>query len=142
MTSHNIPSIKRMTAELRLDLPTAELARRVMEAANTSDLESLLGVEFYGHLIESEHADRFIGARHWYRACHGRPNRELVQMYMLNDLLDGHGVEGQSAGTNAKSPSFEYVNMGDTYTATILYVYGRGFRISDWGTLIERGNYE
>lgn len=140
---HNIPSIKRMIAELRLDLPTAKLARQVMEVHGISELETMLGLEFYGPSADPiPHSGKFTGTRHWYRACHGRPGLMLVKMYMLNDLLEGHGVEGQSAGTNAKSPQFKYVNMGDTYDMTIMYIYGRGFKVSDWGTIVERGNYQ
>lgn len=135
---HNIPSVKRMVTELRLDLPTAKLARKVMEARDISELETLME-DTTRNTLPVEYV--FQGSRSWYRVCHSRPGSTLVKMYMLNDLLDGHGVEGAPAGTNAKSPQFEYVNMGDTYDATILYIYGRGFKVMDWGTLVERGNY-
>lgn len=138
MPIYNIPSIKRMVYYLRLDLPTAKLARKVMEARDISELETMFGV----CNPDSEHADKFPCTRIWYRACYGRPGITLVKMYMLNDLLEGHGVKCQSAGTNAKSPQFEYVNMGDTYDMTIMYIYGRGFKVSDWGTIVERGNYQ
>lgn len=136
---YNIPSIKRMIAELRLDLPIAKLARRVMEARCVSELETLMGV--YSVTVNEDIYRTFTHARAWYCSCYNQPGYVLVKMYMLNDLLNGYGVEFQSAGTNAKSPQFEYVNMGDTYTATILYINGRGFKVTNCGTVIEKGNY-
>lgn len=31
--------------------------------------------------------------------------------------------------------------LGDTYDETLMYVHFRGFRVGDWGTIVERGNY-
>ena len=56
-------------------------------------------------------------------------------------IMDGNQVEDQPAGSNQKSPAFLYVNMGDTYDTTVLWVNGN-FVISNAGYFYERGNYQ
>jgi hypothetical protein len=62
-------------------------------------------------------------------------------METIDGLVGGHGVEYIPAGSGNRSPSIRYVNLGDTYETTILYVRGR-FRVGCWGDIVERGNYE
>lgn len=66
------------------------------------------------------------------------PNRCLNK---IDIIMNGHGVERIEKGKNSKSPSIRYVNMGDTYDTTIMYVNGC-YRVGDWGSIVERGNYE
>ena len=51
------------------------------------------------------------------------------------------GVERIAKGHNQRSPAIEYLNAGDTYATTLLYVRGR-FRVGCWGDIVERGNYD
>jgi hypothetical protein len=62
-------------------------------------------------------------------------------MTAISEIIGGFGVEHIPAGRNSKSPSITYVNMGDTYRTTLLWVNGK-FRIGDWGSIVERGNYD
>lgn len=55
--------------------------------------------------------------------------------------LNMFGVEYINKGKNRKSPSITYLNTGDSYGLTILYVKGR-FRVGDWGSIVEIGNYD
>ena len=55
--------------------------------------------------------------------------------------LGTFGVEYIPEGHNMRSPAIEYLNAGDTYTDTLLYVNGR-FRVGCWGDIVERGNYD
>lgn len=50
------------------------------------------------------------------------------------------GVEFVNSGTNQRSPEFYYLNTGDPYETTLLYINGR-FRVGCWGDIVERGNY-
>lgn len=50
------------------------------------------------------------------------------------------GVEYVPEGNNSRSPAIDYLNSGDTYELTLLYVNGR-FRVGCWGDIVERGNY-
>lgn len=51
------------------------------------------------------------------------------------------GVEHIERGHNQRSPAIDYLNAGDTYSMTLLYVNGR-FRVGCWGDIVERGNYD
>ena len=55
--------------------------------------------------------------------------------------LGTYGVESIDCGHNRNSPSIEYLNSGDTYETTVLYVRGQ-FRVGAWGDIVERGNYD
>lgn len=69
--------------------------------------------------------------------------RSFEVLNLADELLDGHGVEQlQSENERAEAT---YVNMGDTYAATLLYDHAKvSFRVIDWGTYVEteerRGN--
>lgn len=56
-------------------------------------------------------------------------------------IRKGCGVEHIPRGNNAKSPAIDYVNCGDTYTTTLMYVHGRGYVVGCWGDIVERGDY-
>jgi len=58
----------------------------------------------------------------------------------ISDIIDGFGMESIQEGNNSRSPAIYYVNMGDTYDTTILWVNGN-FRVGSWGDIVERGNY-
>jgi hypothetical protein len=63
-----------------------------------------------------------------------------------------YGAESIPPGDGPRSPSIEYVNRGDTYDPTILYLdgishggraTGRGrWAVGTWGDIVERGRYE
>jgi len=63
-----------------------------------------------------------------------------VTLGKISDVIGGCGMESIPAGHNTKSPAIHYVNMGDTYDTTVLWVNGK-FRIGCWGDIVERGNY-
>lgn len=73
--------------------------------------------------------------------CEIRRLNRCQIMLSVSDIIGGFGVEHIPAGRGSKSPSITYVNMGDTYDTTLLYVNGK-FRIGDWGSIVERGNYD
>src|SRR5262245_61336987 len=50
------------------------------------------------------------------------------------EWIDGHGVE---CLTLADGSELLYVNVGDTYRATLCYVPGRGVFVSSWGDVYE-----
>lgn len=54
----------------------------------------------------------------------------------------GNGVEHIEKGHNAKSPAIDYVNCGDPYTTTLMFVAGRGYVVGCWGDIVERGLYD
>ena len=60
-------------------------------------------------------------------------------MTALDEIIEGYGVE--AVWDKSGSVAFEYVNMGDTYTTTIVRWYDSGhIEVTDWGTIVERDN--
>lgn len=57
----------------------------------------------------------------WLKMCWNWPDTVEVQLSMLNELLGGFGVESVQNPNNPAAALVSYVNMGDTYAATILY---------------------
>ena len=51
------------------------------------------------------------------------------------------GVEYIREGKNSRPPAIDYLNAGDSYEMTVLYVKGQ-FRAGSWGDYVERGDYE
>lgn len=60
-----------------------------------------------------------------------RPDHALDR---CSEWIDGFGCE---ALTLADDSELLYVNVGDTYRATLCYVTGRGFFVSSWGDVYE-----
>lgn len=77
-----------------------------------------------------------------YRHCHESfaLRDALLQTEKKFPDLGTFGVEYTPAGSNRRSPAITYLNAGDTYESTILYIRGR-FRVGTWGDVVERGNY-
>ena len=73
--------------------------------------------------------------------CFNHPGLGLLRLYALNAEAGCCGVEYVAAGSNARSPAFEYLNTGDMYTPTIVRFHGGRYVVADVGTIIEHGNY-
>lgn len=59
-------------------------------------------------------------------------------MVALNEILDGYGVEVISEDTSNLEVHAEYINLGDTYTTTLLYDYTRQkWFVTSWGDWVE-----
>jgi hypothetical protein len=60
---------------------------------------------------------------------------------LLNETIGGYGVE-VVGDCNCYPPAIkaEYINTGDTYSATILRVNATGtYRLTTWGDFVEHG---
>lgn len=74
----------------------------------------------------------------WVNRCYNRPSVPEMRLYAFNEILEGHGVEGGCV-LNGDAADYSYVNMGDTYTCTILHDCDRGtFRLMSWGDFVEQ----
>lgn len=72
--------------------------------------------------------------------CYHRPDDTDLILTVVNELIGGTGVEGTPYKTDAmySRDYISYVNMGDTYRATILKNPATNqFEISDWGLVYE-----
>ena len=71
-------------------------------------------------LLESQAAvDAHPAVVAWERECYHRPGAHDRLMWALNAEAGTCGVEFIPRGRGARSPAFEYLNTGDTYTLTI-----------------------
>ena len=66
--------------------------------------------------------------------------RPTLTMEKIDRIIDGNGIEEIPEGNNKKSPAIMYVNMGDSYDITVMFVKGQ-FVIGAWADIVERGNY-
>ena len=64
-----------------------------------------------------------------------------LRLEALNAVAECCGVEYVHAGSNARSPAFEYLNTGDTYTPTIIRFANGRYVVACWGDIVERGSY-
>jgi hypothetical protein len=122
-----LPSIKtirdRIERPYRLPDGTAEAIRSILECRTVEAVCELNAA-----------ASRMFGA------CYHRPSLQSVKLEAINGLMDGCGVEYIQAGSNKQSPAIEYINVGDTYSATIMWTRGR-YVVGCWGDIVERGSY-
>jgi len=72
---------------------------------------------------------------------HHTGKRPTNTMEKINTIMDSNGVECIPPGHNSRSPEILYINEGDSYMTTVLFVGGR-FRLGCWGDIVERGNYD
>lgn len=91
-------------------------------------------------LIDGKKSTRsYESVRKWLEQCHNEPTLTERRMCALNEILEGHGVEAIFHGSDPMHPDAVYVNMGETYAATILYDYRSGtFKVTSWGDWVEK----
>lgn len=71
------------------------------------------------------------------RQCWNRPKGIELKLCAINHVIDGHGVEA-IFDSGAKWPDMEYVNLGDTYTATVVFDWvEHKWMVTSWGHWIE-----
>jgi len=69
------------------------------------------------------------------KECLNPPKTYNVRMNCLNAICDGSfGVEGFQLDNGEWC---DYLNTGDTYTPTLLYVFGK-YRVGCWGDIAEK----
>lgn len=122
-----LPSVKKLS--LITDSPK-EL-RKLLETKNKDELCSII----------NETPDNYLTTLSWLNKCYNPPSFHEIKMSAADEFLKTFGVEYIPAGHNSKSPAIEYCNAGDTYTTTLLFVNG-SYRVGDWGSIVERGNYD
>lgn len=100
------------------------------------------GKELRAILTSEEAVNAHPAVEELRRQCYHAPTMGQCRMAALNAALDGFGVEYVPHGHNARSPAFHYVNLGDAYTTTIVRFPGGRYRVTDWGSIVERGHYD
>jgi hypothetical protein len=128
-----VPSAKRLIDTFRVDATTAKLIRAIAHA--TDKPESLrtwvedwvpTTAEYVRGLYSSPY-----GSAIW---------RATVALHAINALLGAHGVEALGPVRDGDyAPKYEYLNMGDAYSPTLVYNRdSRSLSIACWGDIAER----
>jgi hypothetical protein len=113
------PSVKALVSALGITREIASEVRDVMK---------------YGPDLDS---GKFPKTERWTLEAYRRIPLEEQKMSAINELVGGYGVEALW-GNDMFHPKYEYVNLGETYTPTIMRKRGGRFFISDYGTVVER----
>lgn len=88
-------------------------------------------------LLEGGPTRSYASVRAWEAKCNSMPQRHERVMCALNEILGGYGVESLLPIDDCH-PSYDYVNMGDTYNTTILLRNDGRFIVACWGEIVER----
>ena len=122
-TTYTAPPARRIADAFQVDLSTARLARRIIRG-------------------EESIADNpaLPETNRWRNSCHNEPRRIELILAALNECLECFGVEAFRSRHGSQYEAIaEYLNTGDTYSATILFRHDTGtFRITTWGDFYER----
>lgn len=82
--------------------------------------------------------------------CYHPPGLAYQRMTALDHEAETYGIEciwragkpdGETVDGLRNCPAYEYLNTGDMYTATIVRAANGRYRVTDIGSIIERGNY-
>lgn len=124
MTPNNKPSVKTLLAVTE-SKDDAKLLRKVLLCETKDAAFELMDAV----------PERFKGTDAWVRQL------QDIKLSMANEIMCGYGVEHVQGKGTYRTASFDYVNMGDPYVATLVYHHGR-YKVCCWGHIVEKGNYD
>lgn len=126
------PSVKSLMETFRIDRKDANRIRIVAKAVDDPDA------------LRAAIDDHFPHTRAWVFSLHSSPYtskiwRVTTALNAMNEVLGTHGVEGLGpARAGDYAPPYEYLNMGDTYTTTLIYHRRTDtLSIGNWGAIAE-----
>jgi hypothetical protein len=117
--------------------------RRLTETLNIDDAKAATILD----LMRTDASLTHPAVVAWAEQCYHDPRRNSdshaeCQMVAINAELEGYGVEaieGRYIDHYHHNIQAAYVNMGDTYTPTILFDNERRmFRVTNWGDWVEQ----
>lgn len=121
-TPYTAPPAAAIAAAMNCSLENAKIARALMKGE-----------------IRVTGNPAFPATNKWIADCHNKPRRIDLILSALDECLECSGVEAFRSGNDTQSAIAEYLNTGDTYTATILFRHDTGtFRLTSWGDFFER----
>lgn len=120
----NYPSVKTIMVGLRVSRAKALEIRGLMD----------------GSIDPAEHPEKYRFTNQWIKACFHRPSGRELAIEAINEALDGFGVE--ALYDEGRELLGEYVNFGDTYVPTVVYLIDDkhrtpGYKIASWGDIAE-----
>lgn len=82
--------------------------------------------------------ESYASVARWVSKAYNPPAENELKMKAINEILDGYGVEAIWGKDSFTQPVATYVNMGDTYDATVVYDYEkRSYQVTSWGDWVE-----
>lgn len=130
----NLPSVK------TLETLTSRYCRAESKAG-AKQLRRILEIRTREALETALDSEEYPVTRKWYYSCYNPMALQTAKLSMADEVLGTYGVEYIRSGKGAKSPGVEYCNTGDSYAPTLMWTRGR-YIVSDWGSIVERGDYE
>lgn len=70
--------------------------------------------------------------------CFNSPSYSHMLLTAINEIIEGHGIDHIRPKDEDRHPSYEYINMGDTYNATILLRSDGRLIVASWGDIVEQ----
>ena len=99
------------------------------DRAKAKEAKRILGMDNTGHRLK-----KYASVEAHRRACYNPPDCSYIKLLALNELAEAHGVEYFKS---VKGEYAEYINMGESYAATILLWRGH-FRVTSFGDFVEQ----
>jgi hypothetical protein len=123
MKSQSFPPAKKVADFLNIPIEKARLVRGLVKRT----------------IYALDHPDLFPETHEWINSCYNMPSSQDMRMEAINEAMGGYGVE--SIGDFDIFPPrvhLEYVNTGDTYSATVVRRSNGRYVLSTWGDEYER----
>jgi hypothetical protein len=119
-TGYNAPSKKALITALNITPEQADTVRGLIRGET-----------------RTKNPAQFPKSNAYFSKCHHEPKRLHRILECLNETLEMHGVECLGE-VKTYGPPAEYLNAGDTYTATLLFDHIAGnFKLTSWGDWYE-----
>jgi hypothetical protein len=126
----NIYSDKELIHYWKIDELQLHLIKTVIELDNDDTIDDCLGM--------------FKSVQQLRKQCFNKPDTIQEKLTVLNELMDGHGIEPIQVSEELYQDSYygnvigEYVNLGDPYNLTIVYnTIEHEFEVITWGDYFE-----
>ena len=108
-------------------------SRKTLEAAFPGK-----GKELRQLITEDVHPDNYKSVQDLVGQCWHGPTYSHMLLTAINEIIEGHGIEQIIPKDEDRHPSYEYINMGDTYNATILLRSDGRLIVASWGDIVEQ----
>lgn len=133
------PSAKRLDAAFKLTKDQIALIRGLAASVDTIDI---MGTGDYAlrALIERECPK----TQAYAKQCHNDPFdghiwRVTLALHAIDEVMGANGIEGLGPVDMYDGQPYQYVNMGDTYSTTLIYKRDTdALSIGCWGDIVTR----
>lgn len=96
------------------------------------------GQEIRDLLTKKKKTTEYKTVNDWISKCLFPPGYTERAEVALNEILEGYGTEAVFSNENLTVPSFSYINLGDTYSVTMIRDYDREkWVVGSWGDFLE-----